>query len=113
MFTRLIMNILLVLALGAMSHAVAQEGASKSYERAYGFILDEKWTEAQKALGEFIEKYPKSSSVPAAQYWHCYTRDKLGQNKETVFRCYEEFVKDYPKSKWADDARTNLVNIGY
>ena len=32
---------------------------------------------------------------------------------ETVFKCYQEFANAYPKSDWADDARSNMVRIGH
>src|SRR6185369_8334847 len=41
-----------------------------------------------------------------------YTREKLNEPKESVFECYESFIKKYPKSKWADNAKANLVSLG-
>ena len=32
--------------------------------------------------------------------------------REEAFRGYQEFLKAYPESEWADDARTNLVALG-
>ncbi|TLY28820.1 MAG: hypothetical protein E6K56_09355 [Ignavibacteria bacterium] len=42
------------------SKSRAQETASKAYEKAYNYILDEKWTDAQKAFVDLIKKYQKS-----------------------------------------------------
>ena len=91
----------------------SQDAASKTYEKAYGYILEEKWNDAQKALNNFMQDYPKSKLTDAAKYWHCYTRDKLGEDQEAVFQCYNDFIKSYPKSKWASDAKSNLVRIAY
>lgn len=86
--------------------------AAKSYQRAYDFVLDKKWVEAQKELDNFISKYRNSSYVDAARYWRCYTQEKSGSSHEEAFKKYQEFVKSYPHSRWADDARTNMIRIG-
>src|ERR1041384_6280476 len=114
--TRVLVSLtLLLLASARLAPAglMAQSTAPKAYEAAYSLILEEKWSDAQKALTGFIKEHPKSNLVDAAQYWNCYTRDKLGENKEAVFNCYRTFIKEYPKSKWVKDARSNMVNIGY
>ncbi len=102
-----------LIALGLSGTARAQDGSSKAYEAAYSRILDEKWGDAQNALSDYIKKYPKSNLIDAAHYWHCYTRDKLGESREAVFGCYRDFVSSYPKSKWVKDARSNMVNLAY
>src|SRR5712692_9786920 len=95
------------------SQSRAQETATKAYEKAYNYILDEKWTDAQKSFADLIKKYQKSNLLDAASYWYCYTRDKLGENKEQVFECYRDFIKSYPKSKWVGDAKSNMVHLAY
>src|ERR1043165_5192192 len=61
--TPFVMAVLCSFMLSFGSFAHAQEAASKAYEKAYNYILDEKWSDAQTALGAFIEKYPKSKLV--------------------------------------------------
>ena len=94
--------------------ALAQESspAAKAYEKAYNLVLSKKWTEAQKEFDDFIGKYRKSSYIDGANYWKCYVREKLGDPSESVFKAYQSFVKSYPRSRWADDAKTNMVRIG-
>jgi len=82
-------------------NARAQDASAKAYEKAYGYILEEKWQNAQESFTAFVKTYPKSKSVDAAQYWLCYTRDKKGESQEDVFECYNKFIKSYPKSKWS------------
>ena len=104
----------IVLALGVVllqPGARAQETASKAYEKAYGYIIDEKWTEALAAFDAYVKKYTKSDFTDAAHYWLCYSRDKTGEDLESVYDCYRTFIKDYPKSKWAKDAQANMVKI--
>ena len=85
---------------------------SKAYQKAYDLVLDKKWVEAQKELDNFISKYRNSSYLDAARYWRCYTQEKTGSSSEDAFKKYQEFVKSYPHSRWADDARTNMIRIG-
>ena len=35
----------------------AQDAASKAYEKAYGFILEEKWPQAQEAFTSYLKNY--------------------------------------------------------
>ena len=34
-----------------------QDAASKAYQKAYELVLDERWTEAKKALDEYLKSY--------------------------------------------------------
>jgi TolA-binding protein len=113
-----IMNktLLIVLCWSAVllpGRVLSQEAAAKEYQKAYGYILDEKWTDAKTAFAGFLKNYPKSAWNDAAHYWICYTRDKLGEAKENVFDCYRDFITSYPKSKWMNDAKSAMVNLGY
>src|SRR5437867_3938097 len=102
---------LLVALLLVQGAARAQETASKAYEKAYGYVLGEKWKDALGAFDAYVRKYTKSDFTDAAHYWLCYSRDKMGENPEQVFDCYRTFIKEYPKSKWAKDAQANMVKI--
>ena len=89
-----------------------QTDDAKAYQQAYNFILSEKWTEAEKALSDFLRTYPESRWSDDARYWQCYLMEKKGAGQEAVFNCYKSFVDDNPSSDWADDARANMVRIG-
>src|SRR3990172_9881426 len=65
-----------------------QDAASKAYQKAYGLVLDERWTEAKKALDDYLKSYPKGSLTDAASFWHCYPREKLKETPEDVFESY-------------------------
>ena len=89
-----------------------QDADSKAYRKAYKLILEKKWEEALKAMQEFVKDYPKSSRVSSAEYWTCYACEKLDYPLIEVFDKYDIFVKKYPGSRWADDARSNMIRIG-
>ena len=42
----------------------------------------------------------------------CYSKEKAGYGLEEVFNCYQDFVNNNKRSKWADDARSNMIVIG-
>lgn len=94
------------------SPADIQTDDAKAYQQAYNFILAEKWTEAEKALADFLKAYPESRWNDDARYWQCYLLEKKGASQEAAFKCYQSFIDDNPSSEWADDARANLVRIG-
>ena len=41
-------------------HVQAQDASAKAYEKAYGYILEEKWQNAQEAFTAFIKTYPRA-----------------------------------------------------
>ena len=92
--------------------APQQSAGQQAYQKAYNLILDKKWADAQKEFDAYISKYSRTSYAVAARYWKCYTREKLGDPLEDVFKSYQQFVEHYGQSNWADDARTSMIRIG-
>src|ERR1051326_3281683 len=109
--TRITYLALIAATLLTCTRVRAQDDASKAYDKAYGFILDEKWADAKTAFDDFIKNHSKSKLSDAAHYWDCFTREKLGDTKEQVFACYQDFIKRFPKSKWVTDAKTNMLSL--
>ncbi|GAB5520665.1 MAG: hypothetical protein RhofKO_29160 [Rhodothermales bacterium] len=92
--------------------AMAQSNESKAYERAYGHVLDADWSEARLHLRSFVEQYPQSSQADAANFWLCYSGEKMGQEQQDSFACYHDVVIYHRGSSWADDAELNLIRLG-
>jgi len=86
--------------------------ASKAYSKAYNLILAEKWDQAYDSLSKFLSDFPSSSYEDDVLFWRCYVMDKKGEPADNVYKSYELFVKSYPESKWCDDAKRNMINIG-
>ena len=82
------------------------------YETAYKFVLNKDWQKAVDSFNQFIAKYPKSSWVDDAQYWHCFAREQLGGNTEDIIQCYSILLDKYADSKWANDAKSNIIRLG-
>lgn len=84
------------------------------YQKAYNYILEEQWKNAYQTLSAFIESHREKSSPynDDARFWRCYALDKMGEDKEKVYKCYETFIREHQDSEWADDARSHLIEVG-
>lgn len=66
-----------------------QDESAKAYQKAYGLVLDEKWSEAISSMAAFLKTFRKSSYYDDALYWQCYAkrnRVSLPKNPLTVIR---------------------------
>ena len=90
----------------------SDEPDAAAYKKAYNLVLDQKWNEAIKEFEAFIKKFPNSGWKDDANFWMCYSKDKAGYNLEEVFNCYQDFINNNKRSKWADDARSNMIVVG-
>lgn len=93
-------------------YADTNETETQDYQQAYNLILSENWEKALAAFESFTEKYKESSYLDDAHFWHCFAKEKTGIDNEEVFKCYQNLIEKYPKSKWADDAKRNMIAIG-
>jgi hypothetical protein len=78
------------------------EKESDLYENATDYIDDEEWDRAIKAFGKVAEM--KGSRADGALYWMAYALVKDGRRAEAL-QTIEGLKKNYPKSKWLDDAK--------
>jgi hypothetical protein len=90
----------------------SQDEVESAYQNAYNYILDEKWQLAQSSLEKFIQNINNSKRDEDARYWYCFSLEKMANSKTQVFEEYEKFIKDYPKGKWVDEAKTTMIGIG-
>lgn len=89
-----------------------QRVVAEVYQKAYALILDENWSDARQALGDFVRQFEHSKYTDDAWFWLCYAIDKSDVPDEEVFNAYYQFIQDYEKSKWVNDAKANLIVIG-
>lgn len=80
-----------------------------TYKKGYNLVLEEKWADARKVLGEVGTKFPKSKYVDDAQYWIAYSL-KHSDKKKSV-EAYKKFLKQYPDSNYYDDAVADLNRL--
>ncbi len=79
------------------------------YREGYGFILDERWGEAQKAFNRIFSKYPASKYVEDARYWSTYALARIDREKALVQ--YGQFLKVYPSSRYLPDALADIAAL--
>ena len=83
--------------------------SSKMYKEGYNLIMDEEWDSARKTLEQMLVKYPKSTHLDEAKYWIAYALKHTDRKKAKD--AYRKFLKEYPKSKYYDDAVADLNDI--
>ncbi|MDT7605453.1 MAG: hypothetical protein QOF61_3450 [Acidobacteriota bacterium] len=69
------------------------------------------WAKAAEKFQSFIAAYPKDKDVDAAYFWLAYSLAKQGNKPEASKRLAQLF-KEYPGSKWLDEAKALLVEMG-
>ena len=107
---------LVILCAGLFMAGTVFSGSADAehYQKAYQHILEEQWENAYHSLTGFIHEYRQKGSryYDDARFWQCYALDKMGENEERVFECYETFIRENEDSKWTDDARSHLIEVG-
>ena len=81
----------------------------QAYKAGYNMVLEEKWTDARKAFGDLVTKYPKSKYVDDAAYWIAYSW-RFNEKSKAV-EAYKKFLKDYKDSNYYDDAVADLTRL--
>jgi len=107
----LIVSACLPAAWGKEAQADPNQTDTQRYQEAYDYILEENWDKALTAFETFIGQYERSPYLDDAHFWHCFAMEKTGAGDEDVFTCYQDLIKTYPKSQWADDAKRNLIAV--
>ena len=109
----LLLAALLATTWAARPHAtLAQEQAAAAYQRAYELVLDEEWSRASTALDDFLRQHARSDWQDDAEFWKCFVQDKQGRADEEAFGCYQDFVENHDDSRYVDDARSYMVQLG-
>ncbi|NUP97405.1 MAG: HEAT repeat domain-containing protein, partial [Planctomycetaceae bacterium] len=88
-----------------------QDATYQAFKTAQAYVYDERWNDAITNLQSFITKYAQSKYVDDAQFWMCYSREKRGDDAETVFTAYKDFIAKYPRSEYVDDAKANMIKL--
>ncbi|MEX0619668.1 MAG: HEAT repeat domain-containing protein [Pseudohongiellaceae bacterium] len=95
--------------------AHAAEEDSSAYRQGYSLVIEQRWEEAQRYFSEFMDNRQGSEFADDAGYWHCYSEEQIGNDAETQFGCYGDFIEQWREtgSNWLDDARERLVIIAH
>ena len=85
-----------------------EERESDLYDEGTDSIDDENWEDAVKTFTKVAEM--KGSRADGALYWTAYALNKLGRRAEAL-KTVDTLSKNYPKSKWIDDAKALEIDV--
>jgi HEAT repeats/Tetratricopeptide repeat len=84
-------------------------GSEESIYRRGGRLLEErKWDEAATEYQKLISE--KGARTEAALYWKAYALNKLGRKQESL-AALDQLAKEYPSSRWLNDAKALEVEV--
>jgi HEAT repeat protein len=89
------------------------DATGQAYRAAYKLIVEEKYSAGIQALQAFLEKHRSSNWDAEARFWICYATEKTEASPEKSFECYQKFIQTNSGSRWANDARINMVRIAH
>jgi HEAT repeat protein len=93
---------------------VQQSGATPAmrvFAEGRDFLDNGDWAQASQKFQSFISTYPKDKDIDAAYFWLAYSLAKQGNKPEASKRLAQLF-KEFPNSKWLDEAKALLVELG-
>lgn len=107
-------------------HAAAQNKAAEKevknlFLEAKRLVYSKEWQKAMEQFKKIAENFSESRLADDSLYWLGYSMNKLSQNlqnldktlkiKEDAVKNLTLLVKQYPSSKWVDDAKVLRVEI--
>jgi hypothetical protein len=80
------------------------------YRTGYRHILEERWSEAKRALDEMIRRFPRSEYLDDARFWSAYSLKHTAPAQ--ALDAYRRFIKEFPSSNYFDDAVAEYERLG-
>jgi TolA-binding protein len=63
-------------------------------------VMSKKWADAEKLYQQILDKYPNSTSAPAAIYWLGVSKYQRTHNAQELGNVVTELRQKYPESPW-------------
>lgn len=104
---------LVILFTGLVYSEADQDTSTQAYQRAYAHVLERNWDEASSGFRSYLSTFKEGNHRDGASFWLCFSERQRGSEAEEHFRCFEQFLEDYPRSRWAEDARSNLIQLAH
>ena len=113
---RIYMAVLIFIAagLGALGQTIqtAQTADEKSFQEIKLLVFDEKWTEAQSRLEDFLARYPQSSYYAQALYYKSKCLEEQEGKERDALSSYKEYLRLKDKNKnLAEDAEVSVIDL--
>lgn len=86
---------------------IGNDDAKSIYETAYGYLLQQDYTSAESAFGDFVSRFPKDKLASNAQYWLGETYFVRGQYKSAA----GAFLKGYETYRSGSKAPDSLLKL--
>jgi tetratricopeptide (TPR) repeat protein len=93
---------------GDRSAERAVEKEEELYDKATDALDEHEWRKATQTFRRVVDL--KMAHADASMYWLAYAQGKMGQRSEALDTLLE-LKKTFPKSKWAEDAKSLEVEI--
>ncbi len=104
---------LLILFTGFVHTYDEQDTAAQAYQRAYAHVLERNWDDASRGFRSYLSTFEDGNHRDGASFWLCFSDRQRGGSAENHFQCFEQFLEDYPRSRWTEDARSNLIQLAH
>ncbi|MDP2915555.1 MAG: hypothetical protein Q8O91_08900 [Candidatus Aminicenantes bacterium] len=89
-----------------------QTSAEMIFQEIKSLVLDEKWTEAEARLDDFIVRYPQSPLYGQALYYRSRCLENQARKERAALNSYKEYLrlKDGNKNL-AEDAEVSIIDL--
>ncbi|MEO1207601.1 MAG: tol-pal system protein YbgF [Pseudomonadota bacterium] len=86
---------------------IGTDDTKSIYETAYGYLLQQDYTSAESAFGDFVKRFPQDQLASNAQYWLGETYFVRGQYKSAA----GAFLKGYEDYRSGSKAPDSLLKL--
>jgi len=86
----------------------------KAFQEIKLLIFDEKWTEAETRLFEFLGRFPQSTYAPQALYYKGKCLEEMGGRDKDALQAYKSYLQLKDRNKnLAEDAEVSIVDLAF
>jgi len=107
--------VLLAVAAAPFLRAAAEDPQAadeKTFQEIKLLIFDEKWTDAEVRLFDFLRRFPQSGYAPQAQYYQGKCLEEMGGRDKDAFQAYKNYLRMKDRNKnLAEDAEISIVDL--
>jgi len=104
--------ILIAAGLGLWAQTSQLSADEKSFQEAKRLVFDEKWTEAQSRLEDFLARYPQSAFYAQALYYKSKCLEEQDGREREALASYKDYLRLRDKNKdLAEDAEVSVVDL--
>lgn len=93
----------------ATEYSTRPEGEEAQKDLGSRYYLADKYNDAADSYKEFLDNYPKSSSLPEVRYWYASSLLALDKSQEALDE-YQKVLNGAPDSPWAPKALLGTGN---